>query len=86
MVQGIDETDSQNKNEGQPSAAMSSKGKDSKFKDLIELEFDIQQDISDLKECSGPLKIVEDHNAEIKEKINKLHKLVKVSGEIGNSS
>ena len=59
-----------------------SSGKGSKFKELIELEFDVQQDIHDLsnlKDFSGSaLKIIEEHNAEIKDKINKIHKMVKV--------
>lgn len=48
------------------------------FRQLINLEFEIEQDIDELRQFAGPLTTMQQASTQIKSKLNKLHKKIKV--------
>jgi len=48
------------------------------FKEITNVEIEIQQDLVDLRECTGPLKIVQTQHTEIKERLQILKNKIKL--------
>ena len=47
--------------------------------EIVKIEFEIQNVIQDIRQCQGPLNLLNDINLKVKQKVNSLRQKVEVS-------